>query len=273
MGNYVGIAVSFVFLIASISELRRRYSHEVYAIWYAFSLFFLIFVFLWFSAEIADKQVTDVLGPSVAGHLKVIYDAMTNIYDELWFVAGIIYLFILPQFLAYLLGGLSGSATPPLFIRQIATVAIWSLIKFLAALGGILLAHPLAKLALGKQISAVDFLQGSAMTSAAFFLAALHHRYFDEEIEVPILPGVQLHFSLPILLRVHNAFTRHTEQQAKSSTPDKKPEQWELSVPGIIDLHLRGPVIEELIRYRQGTTGHNQGVTGGDRRGVGGSGD
>jgi hypothetical protein len=122
----------------------------------------LLFFCLYFFAEEADQEVTDVLGPSLAGNLKVIYNYLTNVSDEFQLVAAVVYLAIGPQLLAYFLSGLSGSATPPMFVRQIGTIAIWSLIKFMAALGGILLAHPVAKLSLGKQALPSDFLQAIA---------------------------------------------------------------------------------------------------------------
>src|SRR5436190_3491385 len=77
------------------------------------------------------------------------------------------------------LSGLSGAATAPIYIRQIGLVAVWSIIKFLAGLGGILLAQPAAKLWWEQ--------------SVPIMIAIFQHRYFDldRSLELNLAPGLR----------------------------------------------------------------------------------
>ena len=226
-----------VLLVGSIGELNRQHSGEIYAIWYVFSFFFLLFFALYLTAEREGKEVTDVLGPSSAETLKAVYNYLTNIEDELLLVAAVVYLAIAPQLLTYVLSGLSGSATAPVFVRQIRTIALWSLIKFLAGLSGILLAHALAELFLGKG-NLRDFLQGVGIIAIAFFIAQAQHGFFERELEIPVLPGLRVHIRVLWLHRIHDHFTRYYREPAKPSAPER---EWQIDVPGL-SFHLRGPV-------------------------------
>jgi hypothetical protein len=195
----VSVGIPAAMLLAFIFELRRH-PGEIYTIWYIFSFFFLLFLFLYSFAEKEGKEVTDILGPSLAGNLKVVYDYLTNFDDEFRLVAVLVYLAIGPQLLTYLLSGLSGSAIPPMFVRQIRTIAVWSLIKFTAALGGILLAHLLANFWFGKQVSLREFLEAVAPIIFAFGAARVN-QIFNGEFEVRLLPVS--------MLKVHEFFTRY----------------------------------------------------------------
>jgi hypothetical protein len=84
-----------------------------------------------------DQKITAILGPPFVKTLEFIYKTLTEIDGELLLVGTIVYLGTAPQLFTYLLSGISGSATAPIYIRQIGLVAVWSLIKFLAGLGGI----------------------------------------------------------------------------------------------------------------------------------------
>lgn len=189
------------------------------------------------------KEVIDVLGPSYAETLKAVHHYLTDVDDEFRLVAAVVYLAIGPQLLTYLLSGLSGSATPPKFVRQIGTIAIWSVIKFVAALSGILLAEPVARLSLGTQISVLDFLQGTAMIALAFILAAIQHQYLDREFEMSVMPGFRIHVRVPMLLPIHKFLTKHNRRPAMLSGAQKQPSEWEwpVKMPGLI-VNLRGPI-------------------------------
>jgi hypothetical protein len=62
METYVFGAISLLVLADSIFWLRRDYPKDIYAIWYVFSFFFLLFISLYLFAEKDGKAVTDVLG-------------------------------------------------------------------------------------------------------------------------------------------------------------------------------------------------------------------
>jgi len=120
-------------------------------------------------------------------------------HDEFVLVATVVYLTIGPQFLAYLLSGLSGSAATPIFVRQISTIAVWSIIKFLAGLSGILLAHPFARLLLRKQVFSSDFYQGMIIISAVFVSAVMYHIYSESQLRKLNLSSFQVFVSLSAL--------------------------------------------------------------------------
>jgi hypothetical protein len=68
---------------------------------------------------------------------------LTNTAAELDLVAIILIVAILPQLMNYVLSGFLGCAATPRYVWQFEKVAIWSLIKFLAAFGGIFVADAL----------------------------------------------------------------------------------------------------------------------------------
>jgi hypothetical protein len=49
--------------------VETNHSHEIYAIWYLFSFFFLLFLALYFFAERENIEVTNVFGPSLAWYV------------------------------------------------------------------------------------------------------------------------------------------------------------------------------------------------------------
>ena len=107
MKEVAGTAIVFLILMgliwSSIDELRREHHREIYAIWYVFSLFFLIFLPLYYFSVKHDTDVTAVLGPSKVAILQTIYDYLTDVKSELILVAAIVVIGIGPQLLAYFL--------------------------------------------------------------------------------------------------------------------------------------------------------------------------
>jgi hypothetical protein len=241
----IPLVVTLLYLSTANHALSRNHPQETYAIWYIFSFFLLLFLALYSFAEREGKEIFDILGPSYADMLKFAYHMLTDVKGELILVAAVVYLAIGPQLLTYVLSGLSGSATPPMFVQQTATVAVWSVIKFAAGLGGILLAHPLVKLLMGAQVSVFDFAQGTVAIFAAFMLALAYYQYFESEFELEIVPGVlSFHISFPVLPKIHKFFTRRRPPAPPSDTEsapkEKREDEWLLELPGIIGVHLRG---------------------------------
>jgi hypothetical protein len=213
--------IMFLLLFAAVLDMRKKYPHEIYAIWYIFFLFFLIFLALYLYAESEHQQITEILGPSYVGTLKAIQKTLTTVEDELLLVGAIVYLGIAPQLLTYVISGLSGAATAPIYIRQIGLVAVWSIIKFLAGLGGILLAQPAAKWWLKQPVPIGEVDSGLAAIAIAFALAAMQHKFFDNAFEVNLMPGLRMGFQVPFLMKIHEYFTRHRPPPAKSVTIDR----------------------------------------------------
>jgi len=251
ISHVVLAALILMFLWGQILELRQHHSHEIYAIWYVFSFFGLIFFVLYLLAEKDGKEVSDALGPSSAETLKAMYGYLTRVGDELRLVGAFVYLAIAPQLLTYVLAGLSGSAAPPKFVRQIGTLAIWSVIKFMAGLSGILLSQILAKLSLGKQVSSYDFFHAMTFICVAFFLAVAYHR-FDRQFELALMPGCRVCIRVPLLFKIHKIFTQYTQEH--SDAPETPEREWPINVLGLITLHLRGPIplaIHDLLPKRK----------------------
>jgi len=169
-------------VISAASAIGQRHSRELYLLWYIFSFFFLLFLALNLAARWTDQELNDFLGK-----FALVYGWLTNGKDELLFAAGIIYLGIGPQLLTYLLSGLFGSASSPIFVRQIETTAILSLVKFLMALSGIRLAAAFASLSFGEAASTNDLAFGLLALGSAFLLAGFHFCGFGWFLSIFVL--------------------------------------------------------------------------------------
>lgn len=121
-----------------ILRLRKTHPTEIYVVWYAFSFFFVAFFFLGAYARIKHITVEDIFRKFPCGDWA--YNSLTDWSAEFLLILIFLGLVALPQWLAYFLSGLSGSATRPKFVWQAHDVAIWSLIKTVASLSGIALA-------------------------------------------------------------------------------------------------------------------------------------
>ena len=126
-------------------RLRKDHPHQIYIIWYAFSFFFVLFFFLFLAAGLNHVRLEEIFGESRKETVALVLHYLQDAEAEIKMVLAVVGLVILPQWLTYFLSGLSGSASPPVFISQITEFAIWSLVKFSAALAGFVLAGPAAK--------------------------------------------------------------------------------------------------------------------------------
>ncbi|WP_369723316.1 hypothetical protein AB8Z38_04595 [Bradyrhizobium sp. LLZ17] len=154
--------------------LSLGHSGELYVIFYIFSLFAFVSLPLHAAALASGQEIEDFLGP-----LKFAYSVLTNTEDEIYFVLGILYLGIGPQILTYVLSGFFGSAALPMFVRQIQTIAILSLVKFMAGLSGIMSGKVLASVYFGRP-TAVDTILALVSLYIALWGAFIH--YFGNEL-------------------------------------------------------------------------------------------
>ena len=117
-----------IFIVFSIGHLSTKGHHrEIYLIWYINSLFFTLFYGLGIIAEQKNVRLTEVCG-TYQENCKAVYEYLTNVQDELTLIAVVSALAIGPQLLTYILSALSGSASTPRFVSQIAKIAAWSFV-------------------------------------------------------------------------------------------------------------------------------------------------
>jgi hypothetical protein len=237
------VGVLTILLGQIVYDLSRYHSREIYAVWYVWSLFFLVFSALYYYAEGLCSDLPDalekakdcealvtVIGRPAAEWIERVYEYVTNIRNEVILVLGFVYLALGPQFLAYCLGALSGSATPPLFVRQIRLLAVMSLVKFLAGLSGILLAHVAAKLLLEKPINLPDVAQAQVALVAAFGILFFEDAYF-ERVEFHVFPGLRVHVRVPVLRDINEYLTRNNTRRSETEAGKENGRNWSVTVP------------------------------------------
>lgn len=164
------IFIAPILLPLSIWKLRRTHAHHIYVIWLFFSFFFVLFVFLFVAAAHNNVQLEGVFGEEAKKVFIVALNWLRDGEGEIKLVLVMLGLVVLPQWLTYVLSGLSGSASPPVFVSQVTELAIWSLVKFSAALAGIVLAEPIVKIVRGGSFESFLILEAAALLGGAFFL-------------------------------------------------------------------------------------------------------
>ncbi|UZE47003.1 hypothetical protein ONR75_18540 [Rhodopseudomonas sp. P2A-2r] len=194
---------TWLFLYFSISSLRKNHSKEIYVIWYIASLLFVIFLGLEVIARINNTDIPAIC-QSYAKYCESGVDFFTNLPGEVTIVTAGVAITVLPQVITYILAGLSGSATAPVWIGEIEAVAFWSIAKFIAGLGGIVLSQPVASLLVGAEWSGYQYFGGFACLAAAFTMAAI--RVWMTEVLPTVVKSSKL---LPLFRKVHRKFTKY----------------------------------------------------------------
>lgn len=126
--NAIGLSyfIAPVSLIVFIWELRKTHPHQIYVIWYIFSFFFLLFLPI-FELESIRPPDNPIFGKENQELARAVVEYLDDADAELKLVVAVVGLAIVPQWLTYVLSGLSGSASEPRFVKQITNLAIWSL--------------------------------------------------------------------------------------------------------------------------------------------------
>lgn len=188
-----GIIVFVIVMVlwGSIAGLRHEHAGEIYLIWYLFSLFFCIFLLLHLVAVGSGVDLALALGPQWEAPLRFVYDCLTDLAGELAIVGSLLAVSIGPQLMAYILSGVSGSARPPQFVREITHYAILSLVKFLAVWSSIILSDVAARLLLGQPGDVTLVIQGLGLVTTAFAVADTKRKYLDRQFRIgmSIVPG------------------------------------------------------------------------------------
>lgn len=139
------------FIAVPIATLRKKgCTTEINVIWYAFSLVFVVWWCLNTAMALSGIEPPEEGGPPQPPTPWLYFYSeaekyLSDLNAELSLVASIIIIAIAPQLLTYVLSGLSGCASTPRFVWQFGRIAIWSLVKFLAAFGGLQTAQMLGK--------------------------------------------------------------------------------------------------------------------------------
>lgn len=169
-------------LIAAIYTIRGQ-SKAIYAIWYVYSFFFILFFGLGISAHQHGVAIPKLCGTH-ADTCESIYNQLTRLEDELLYIFVFVALTVGPQLMTYILSGLSGSASSPRFVSVVQKAGTWSLIKFTAGLAGLLTAAPLASWLTGHTyFDVTDFIPPLVYLFAAFGFAWLQFNVFEAPLE------------------------------------------------------------------------------------------
>lgn len=175
---FTGYGFIFIGMFAVIFYMRKRHPHEVYTIWLAISFFFTVILGAGIIALRNDIGLAEVCG-TYKHECEKLYEVMTNEEDELKLVGVFVAITIIPQLLAYFLSALSGSATAPRYVSTIQQAAAWSLIKFVAGIGGGLTGLTVATLIVRGSVEIINIVPGPVLIAVAFCLAFLHLAFWD----------------------------------------------------------------------------------------------
>jgi hypothetical protein len=125
----------------SIKSVRQEHAGHVHTIWYIFSLAFCITLIFYsslptFSYNDAELSVSD--SEDVITQLgRNFIDISTDLYGEIYLIGGLIIIVVIPQIMSFVISGIFGCASRPVFVERITNIATLSFIKFLSVFAGI----------------------------------------------------------------------------------------------------------------------------------------
>lgn len=186
---------AFLFGGVSAQAISYKHARELYILWYIFAVFLLLFFALDLAAGWQNRELRDYLG-----YYAFLYDWVTNLYDELLLVAGVLYLGLGPQILTYVFSGPFGAASSPIFVRQIRAVALLSLAKFLMGFSAIAFAEGLSALALRKGLPYSSLKLGASGLCMALAVAATHYVSILWTLRLPFRVAELVFKEFPVIL-------------------------------------------------------------------------
>jgi hypothetical protein len=185
----IGVFLFVLWFIGVVTNfLREEHATKIYVVWYCFSLSFVAFSFLGIHARIENIAVEDIFG-----QFSWVYVWLTGFRAEVVTVAVFLGLVVLPQWLAYFFSGISGCATRPMFVSQATDVAMWSLIKTVAAISGITLAGFVW--AKGK-FDPSQLIQALAFLFLSFLLLSIRHLHITSRVRDHLELNLPLNLSI-----------------------------------------------------------------------------
>jgi hypothetical protein len=249
-----GIPITALIIVVAIRFLRERgCATEINVIWYAFSLVFVTWWCLNFAVHQGLLKIpppTTVERPSIRPDFantateegeelrrallpqwtRFAYEQakefLTGAKSELSLVAAILIVTIVPQLLSYIFAGLAGCAATPKLVWEFEKLAIWSLIKFLSAFGGVTVSDALSiytfDLTDSEEIigSLEDLVWGLGAVCLAFVIAALQVRTLEV---ADALGSTWRQTPKSLGFRLHEHFTRKIAKVEEK--PDEEPEK------------------------------------------------
>ncbi|MER9631005.1 hypothetical protein [Mesorhizobium sp. M0296] len=170
-----------VTLCLSIMIVRRDHPHHVHTLWYIFSLTLcsvsILFLYVYRNAT----SIQDTILSGMPGKIAVIFmDTSMDVHEELYILATLSSLFIMPQVISYFISGIFGCGSPPVLVSTVSRITTWALIKFFCVLSGILAAQSIFALYgnpyLNPKDSAVKMVEAIFMISVSFFIMGVYYK-------------------------------------------------------------------------------------------------
>src|SRR5262245_3167987 len=124
--EHLVLAASIIALITVIHALKKRYYEYIYGLWYLYFVSFAILLVLTFGVHYASEFFAGNFGKTAKALSEEIINYTYDFRSEIIIVFCLGWLGVVPQVLAYLASGLSGSAVMPQFVSSITKLAIWS---------------------------------------------------------------------------------------------------------------------------------------------------
>ena len=133
------ISVVLVFLIfGAVSLIRKQHGAEVRVVWYFFSL--AVVAVAGIACHAISVGAIDEGGNFHGKYGEFIKDALNFMLDlkgGIFWVTVAFVLFLVPQLLSYVLSGISGCASAPLFISGSFDFLVWGYLKAFVTCAGI----------------------------------------------------------------------------------------------------------------------------------------
>jgi hypothetical protein len=217
MGSYILVLIITIactgLLYYSGQVLKEHHGDDIRIIWYFFSLTFVIsyIIGLWATSNGAIDSSGSFVGEA-GDFINKLLTATLDIKLSIYLILAILALILIPQFMCYLLSGIFGVASSPLYISESIKFLIWGLIKTFIIVSGV----TAAILLFGSFSSWKSFelknIFGWSLISLAFcffsFMTLLLYR--ESEKMLADIKEIMPNRLLDPLIKLHNFFTRHS---------------------------------------------------------------
>lgn len=173
-----------ILIFLSNVKLARRNAADVRVVWYLFSLSGSLAFVLSFWAEssgVVDKQ--GEFHGTFGEVLSFLLHAVTDVNAGVLICVAISFLIMAPQIFCYVLSGLSGCASAPIFMSWTLSFLVWGSVKSLSFASGVILVVPTYAYfsdwsgVTGSSVHAMSFLSVMLM-AIAFWVLVLYRGLF-----------------------------------------------------------------------------------------------
>lgn len=124
--------------------LRKKFGGSVHVVWYLFSFSLCVggAAFSW-ASHIGAIDATGNPSNEYGRMLISIFGFFLDLNQDFWFLVGVVFVVIGPQFLSYCASGLFGCAARPRFVAQTINFFTWGMVKSFASGAGAFLSAAL----------------------------------------------------------------------------------------------------------------------------------